>query len=100
MRKKAERELHCWRVVVVYTDDEASGNRVFKDGEKAERWAARQKKSKAPGSVTAWYLPGVAGWSLPPNTGFDRSAEKSSSNTTVPNTKRQSIFISALFLRR
>jgi hypothetical protein len=40
--------LHYWRVVIVYTDNETSGNRVFKDRGKAEaeEWAARQKKSK------------------------------------------------------
>lgn len=43
---KAKRELHYWRVVVVYSDDETSGNRVFKEHDKAEQWAARQKKSK------------------------------------------------------
>ena len=43
---KAKRELHYWRVVIVYSDNETSGNRVFKDRAKAERWAARQEKSK------------------------------------------------------
>jgi hypothetical protein len=44
--KKAALELHYWRVVIVYIDNETSGNRVFKDREKAEQWAARQRKSK------------------------------------------------------
>ena len=42
---KAEREHHYWRVVIVFSDNETSGNRVFKDRDKAERWATRQKKS-------------------------------------------------------
>jgi hypothetical protein len=46
MPKKAKRELHYWRVVIVYSDNETSGNRVFKDRGKAEQWAARQEKSK------------------------------------------------------
>jgi hypothetical protein len=46
MPKKAARELHYWRVVIVYSDNETSGNRVFKDRAKAEQWAARQEKSK------------------------------------------------------
>ena len=41
--KKAEH--HYWRVTVTYSDNETSGNRVFKDREKAEEWAARQKQS-------------------------------------------------------
>jgi hypothetical protein len=41
--KKAEH--HYWRVIVAYNDGETSGNRVFKDREKAEEWAARQAKS-------------------------------------------------------
>jgi hypothetical protein len=32
-------------VLVTYGDGETSGNRVFKDREKAEEWAARQEKS-------------------------------------------------------
>jgi hypothetical protein len=32
-------------VIVTFNDGETSGNRVFKDREKAEEWAARQKKS-------------------------------------------------------
>jgi hypothetical protein len=35
-------EHHYWRVIVTYSD---GGNRVFKDREKAEEWATRQKKS-------------------------------------------------------
>jgi hypothetical protein len=42
-KKKAEH--HYWRVIVTYSDGETSGNRVFKDRSKAERWAERQKKS-------------------------------------------------------
>jgi hypothetical protein len=38
-------EHHYWRVIVTYSDNETSGNRVFKDRKKAEEWAARQKKS-------------------------------------------------------
>jgi hypothetical protein len=34
-----------FRVIVTYGDGETSGNRVFKDREKAEEWAARQQKS-------------------------------------------------------
>ena len=45
-RTKSERKLHYWRVVITYSDNETSGNRIFKDREKAEAWAARQKKSK------------------------------------------------------
>ena len=41
--KKAEH--HYWRVIVTYSDGETSGNRVFKNREKAEEWAARQEKS-------------------------------------------------------
>ena len=44
--KKVEREHNYWRVVIVYTDNETSGNRVFKDLDHAKRWAARQEKSK------------------------------------------------------
>jgi hypothetical protein len=44
-KNKAEREHHYFRVVVTYSDGETSGNRVFKDREKAEEWASRQKKS-------------------------------------------------------
>jgi hypothetical protein len=38
-------EHHYFRVVITYSDGETSGNRVFKDRAKAEKWAARQKKS-------------------------------------------------------
>jgi hypothetical protein len=43
--KKAKREHAYWRVLVTYSDNETSGNRVFKDRAKAEKFAARQKKS-------------------------------------------------------
>jgi hypothetical protein len=36
---------HYWRVIVTYSDNQTSGNRVFKDRAKAERFAVRQKKS-------------------------------------------------------
>jgi hypothetical protein len=38
-------EHHYFRVVITYSDGETSGNRVFKDRAKAERWAERQRKS-------------------------------------------------------
>jgi hypothetical protein len=38
-------EHHYFRVVITYSDGETSGNRVFKNHEKAEEWAVRQKKS-------------------------------------------------------
>jgi hypothetical protein len=38
-------EHRYFRVIVTYSDGETSGNRAFKDREKAEEWAARQKKS-------------------------------------------------------
>jgi hypothetical protein len=38
-------EHHYFRVVITYNNGETSGNRVFKDREKAEEWAVRQKKS-------------------------------------------------------
>jgi hypothetical protein len=38
-------EHRYFRVVITYTNGETSGNRVFKDRAKAERWAERQKKS-------------------------------------------------------
>jgi hypothetical protein len=41
--KKAEHRY--WRVIVTYSDGETSGNRVFKDRAKAERFAVRQEKS-------------------------------------------------------
>jgi integrase len=37
MPRKAARELHYLRVVIVYTDNETSGNRVFKDREKPQK---------------------------------------------------------------
>jgi hypothetical protein len=36
---KAKRKHQYWRVVIVYSDNETSGNRVFKYCDKAERWA-------------------------------------------------------------
>ena len=42
---KAKRKHHYWRVVIVYKDNETSGNRVFNDLERAKKWAARQEKS-------------------------------------------------------
>jgi len=42
---KAKREHHYFRVIITYSDGETSGNRVFKDRVKAERWAERQKGS-------------------------------------------------------
>jgi len=39
------KEHRYWRVIVAYSDGEASGNRVLKECEKAETFAARQKKS-------------------------------------------------------
>jgi hypothetical protein len=41
----SEAEHPYFRVVITYSDGETSGNRVFKDREKAEEWAVRQKKS-------------------------------------------------------
>lgn len=38
-------EHHYFRVVITYSDGETSGNRVFKDRGKAERWAERQNRS-------------------------------------------------------
>lgn len=43
---KAKRKHNYWRVVIVYTDNETSANRVFNDLERAKKWAARQEKSK------------------------------------------------------
>jgi len=40
-KKKAEHQY--WRVIVTYSDGETSGNRVFKEREKAEEWAARER---------------------------------------------------------
>jgi len=42
---KKKVEHHYWRVIITYSDGETSGNRVFKDRAKAERWAERQEKS-------------------------------------------------------
>jgi len=42
---KGKVEFHYWRVIVTYDDGETSGNRVFKDREKAKRWAERQRES-------------------------------------------------------
>ena len=39
------KEYRYWRVIVTYNDGETSGNRVFKDRAKAERFAARQEQS-------------------------------------------------------
>ena len=44
--KNEKREHHYFRVLVTYTDGETSGNRVFKDREKAGKWAERQRRSK------------------------------------------------------
>jgi hypothetical protein len=44
--RKAKRKHNYWRVVIVYVDGESSGNRVFRDLNRAKRWAARQEKSK------------------------------------------------------
>jgi hypothetical protein len=44
-KNKKKAEHHYWRVIVTYSDNGTSGNRVFKDREKAEEWAARQAKS-------------------------------------------------------
>src|SRR6266481_3707702 len=43
--EERKQEYRYWRVIVTYNDGETSGNRVFKGREKAEEWAARQKKS-------------------------------------------------------
>ena len=51
-KQKAEREHHYFRVVVTYSDGETSGNRVFKDRTKAEKYAARQKRSATVKSAT------------------------------------------------
>jgi hypothetical protein len=42
--KKGKEEYHYWRVTITYSDNEISG-RVFKDRDKAEKYAARQKKA-------------------------------------------------------
>jgi len=51
-KKKAQREHHYIRVVITYTDGETSGNRIFKDKTKADKYAARQKKSPTVKSAT------------------------------------------------
>ena len=43
--KKGKPEYHYWRVTITYSDNELSGHRVFKDHEKAEKFAAKQAKS-------------------------------------------------------
>jgi hypothetical protein len=43
--KKPKREIQYWRVIVTYSDNGTSGNRVFKDRAKAEGFAVRQKRS-------------------------------------------------------
>jgi hypothetical protein len=43
--KKPKREIQYWRVIVMYSYNETSGNPVFKDRSKAKRFAVRQKKS-------------------------------------------------------
>ena len=50
--RQTEREHDYWRVIVTYNDGETSGNRVFKDRMKAERWAERQRKSGVVQKVT------------------------------------------------
>jgi hypothetical protein len=44
-KDKVERAHHYFRVFITYSDGETSGNRVFKDRDKAERSAERQRKS-------------------------------------------------------
>jgi hypothetical protein len=51
-KSKAKREHHYFRVVITYCDGESSGNRVFKDRDKAEIWAKRQRKSPVVKKVT------------------------------------------------
>jgi hypothetical protein len=46
MPRKTKRKRDYWRVVIVYTDNETSANRVFNDLDRAKKWAARQEKSK------------------------------------------------------
>jgi hypothetical protein len=45
MKHRAKRKHKYWRVVIVYIDNETSGNRVFNDLDRAKRWAERQEKS-------------------------------------------------------
>jgi hypothetical protein len=42
---KAKRKHNYWHVIIVYTDEETSANRVFNDLDRAKRWAARQEQS-------------------------------------------------------
>jgi hypothetical protein len=51
-KQKARCEHHYFRVVVTYSDGETSSNRVFKDKVKAEKYAARQKRSATVKSAT------------------------------------------------
>jgi hypothetical protein len=53
MAHRPKRKHDYWRVVIVYTDNETSSNRVFNDLARAKRWAARQEKSSVEKSV-AW----------------------------------------------
>jgi hypothetical protein len=43
--KKRTEEHPYWRVTLTHSDNEISAHRVFKDREKAEKYAARQKKA-------------------------------------------------------
>jgi hypothetical protein len=43
-RKKVKQEYSYWRVTITYSDNEISG-RVFKDQEKAQKYAARQERA-------------------------------------------------------
>jgi archaeosine-15-forming tRNA-guanine transglycosylase len=45
-KNRKQRAIDYIRVVITYNHGETSGNRVFKDRAKAERWAERQRKSK------------------------------------------------------
>ena len=45
--EKRKQEYRYLRVIITYSDGETSGNRVFKDRERAEDWAPRQKESPA-----------------------------------------------------
>jgi hypothetical protein len=51
-KKKAKREIQYFRVIITYSDGETSGNRIFKDRAKAEKWAERQRKSSVVKKVT------------------------------------------------
>ena len=48
---KTKREYNYWRIVVVYSDGESSGHRIFKVKKRAEEWAERQRKSRVVKSV-------------------------------------------------